>query len=91
MKTTPSDWPLSFEQLDFLMSGQLETMARRSVNPKDREQAGWKTPQEMVAFIWNLLEADLHPIARDQGIEPGRIHEAGFLRFLYGFRMITSF
>ena len=82
MKTTPSDWPLSFEQLDFLMSGRLEKMARRSAEPKNREQAGWKTPQEMVAFAWNLLEADLHPIERDQGIEPGKIHEAVF--FLIG-------
>jgi hypothetical protein len=79
MKETPKDWPMTFEQLDFLMTGSLEWVGRKSVDLKALNEAGFKTTKDLVAFAWDLLGRDLEPIRRDQGIDPGYIHRDCYL------------
>ncbi len=78
-KVTPKDWPMTFEQFNFLMSGSLQTLVRRAVNPEELKKAGFQSPKDLVAFAWDMLDADLTPFKRDQGFPPGYIHQACFM------------
>ena len=75
----PKDWPMTFEQFEFLMSGHLESMGRRSVDPDALNRAGFKNQKDLVAFAWEMLERDLSPFKRDQAFAPGHIHQVLYM------------